>query len=524
MWGLWVTLVLIANPNELFLANFNEFPIGYWNFLTVMLCGGVIIWGVGVCGSFYFLSARLYSVMMLFLFSYSVMGYVQSMILNGKLAAMDGEMQNWSVTKMLVNALIWLLCVVIICFCFKKKENTQKIYKVIAIYIMTVQVISMLFLIVSTDMSMQKASEALTTDNALEVSKGENVIVFVLDRFDGETMDEILESDKEFLEPMKDFTYYENATCQFARTSMAIPYLLTGTEYEPGMVEDEYLTYAYQKSRVVQEVVENGYRVGLYTDISLIDDKIKEYLSNYSNNIERKCNVIGTISIMAKCSKYKMMPFLIKNKYFYYTHDIMENMVSSEGIWNVDNDIPFYEMLKQRGLEVSELEEKGAFLFYHLYGAHPPFRMTEDLRLVDEWESNLISQAKGSLKILYYYIEQLKRLGKYEESTIIVIADHGIQVDFKESGNPIPLVLVKEAMVSQKQLKISKAPVSQKEFIPTILQAMKIESGMYGRTYEQVPENEKNKRIHADIWGNNINIYEIDGNVKDLGNWKQVTE
>lgn len=177
-----------------------------------------------------------------------------------------------------------------------------------------------------------------------------------------------------------------------------------------------------------------------------------------------------------------------KNKYFYYTHDIMENMVSSEGIWNVDNDIPFYEMLKQRGLEVSELE------------------------------------AKGSLKILYYYIEQLKRLGKYEESTIIVIADHGIQVDFKESGNPIPLVLVKEAMVSQKQLKISKAPVSQKEFIPTILQAMKIESGMYGRTYEQVPENEKNKRIHADIWGNNINIYEIDGNVKDLGNWKQVTE
>lgn len=36
------------------------------------------------------------------------------------------------------------------------------------------------------------------------------------------------------------------------------------------------------------------------------------------------------------------------------------------------------------------------------------------------------AQGTGSLKIVYEYLEQLRALGKYEDTTIIITADHGV--------------------------------------------------------------------------------------------------
>lgn len=526
-WGLWIVLTVISIPNELYLTNISEFPISYGRFFASVLIGGVVIGIIGIVGSVIFLTPGIYKFVTLFLFGISVMGYVQSLLLNGQLSAMDGEVQVWPMWQQVSNLLIWIVAIIILAYLYyrKNKKGISKGYKVIAIYIMAVQVVSLIVLVLSTDISTQKVDEALTTQGALDISKGENVIVFVLDRFDGETMDEILLEDSEFVDPLKDFTYYENATCQFARTSMAVPYLLTGTEWQVGMTEEEYPPYAYQNSNVLHDIVQNGYRVGIYSDMSFVDDSVKEYISNYSDKVERKCNTYGTIKIMTQCAKYRMAPFVIKANYSYYTRDIVENIADSEDVWNVDNDILFYEMLEQRGISFKEeVNEAGAFLFYHMYGAHPPFRMTEDLRAVDDWESSMISQAKGSLKIVYRYIEQMKELGKYDESTIIIIADHGIQMGSNEGDNPIPLILVKEAGKGQEALQISSAPVSQEEFVPTILEAMGLDRSMYGRTYAEVPVGEVQERVHANVWGDEIDTYVIKGDAKNPANWYQISE
>lgn len=525
-WGVWIVLTVFSIPNELYLTNINEFPITYGRFLISIIIGGVIIGVVAIWGSIKFLTPCLYKVICLFIFSVSVMGYGQSMVLNGKLTAMDGEVQIWSIGQQIFNSIIWVITISVIYLCYKIKEsNIKKIYKGIAIYIMAIQVVSFVVLIFSTDIGLQKVEEALTTQSATEISSEKNVLVFIVDRFDGETMDEIISENSSFVEPLKDFTYYENATCQFARTSMAIPYLLTGVEWPNGMGELEYPTYAYKNSSVLHDMVQNGYDIGIYTDISFVNDMVTKDISNYSESVERKCNIFGTVRIMMQCAKYRMAPFAVKSYYSYYTRDIIENMVDSKGVWNVDNDIPFYNLIQENGISVMNKDkQKGAFRLYHLYGAHPPYRMTDDLRIVDDWESSLIEQAKGSLKIIFCYIEQLKAVNKYDDSTILIIADHGIQIGSNEGDNPIPLILVKEAGKSQETLQISEAPVSQKEFLPTILDAMDIDRSMYGRTYSEVPLEEVNERMHANIWDNSIDTYIISGNAKNPDNWYCTTE
>lgn len=524
-WMLWIVLTVISIPNEMYLTNLSEFPVSYWRFLIVILVGGILIGGIGMIGSSLFLTPRFYKGVAISIIAISTMGYIQSMFLNGELAAMDGEIQVWSMAQRLVNSIIWIIGIVMFLLVGFRKKSILKVFKGICIYIVAIQIVSNAVLIITTDTSEQKIGEALTTQDALSIHAENNVIVFLLDKFDGEIMDEILSENAEFVEPLKDFVYYENATSLFARTSMAIPYMLTGTDWPEGMIESEYPSYAYKNVSMLQDIVDKGYRVGIYSDMEYIDDNIEGYISNYSAEADRKCDIYGTIRIMTKCARYRLAPFQAKAFYSYYTSDIVQNIADNEGIWNTNNDIPFYELLQKDGISVAEKSnEEGAFLFYHMYGPHPPFRMTEDIMLVDDWESSALSQAKGSLKIVYSYLQQLKELGKYDDATILIVADHGIQMGVNEGDNPIPLVMVKEAGNSQETLQISSAPVTQKEFMPTILEAMGIDRDKYGRTFAEVPVDEVNERIHANIWDDNIETYVIKGNAKNPENWYPMTE
>lgn len=521
-WVLWLTLTVISIPNEMYLTNISEFPIAYWRFLGVILFYTVLVGAVGIIGSAFFLPSRFKKVMALTLMGYSVMGYIQSMFLNGELAVMDGDIQVWPMSKTIINAVIWIIGISVFCVVGYYKSKFIKFFKGICLYIVAIQFVSLIVLLLTSDLSEQKTGDALLTEGALSISEKNNVIVFVLDKFDGKVMDEILSEGKQFVEPLKDFIYYENATSPFVRTSLALPYLLTGTEWNDELAVEEYEAYAFQNSSVIQDLVKRDYRVGIFSDVIFMDDSVKNYISNYANGVERKCNIAGTINIMTKCSRYRMAPFGAKKYYTYYSDDIVEDMVKNEGIWYTNNDMLFYNMLKNEGLSIAEEEDKeGAFLFYHMFGAHPPFRMTQDLRQVDDWESSMISQAKGSLKIVYNYMEQLKELGKYDETTIVIIADHGLEIDLVARDNltSIPLILVKEANQSQDELRISSAPVSQAEFIPTIMKAIGVEYEQYGRTFAEVPENESNERKHTSACDAYREDYVIKGSVKDPENW-----
>ena len=101
-------------------------------------------------------------------------------------------------------------------------------------------------------------------------------------------------------------------------------------------------------------------------------------------------------------------------------------MYYSEHVWSIDNDLLFYQNLMENGLQVSE-EKKSAFRFYHMRGPHAPFYLTEDLKYEPTGRmSSRNAQGTGSLKIVYAYLEQLRALGKYEDATIIITADHGV--------------------------------------------------------------------------------------------------
>jgi hypothetical protein len=136
-----------------------------------------------------------------------------------------------------------------------------------------------------------------------------------------------------------------------------------------------------------------------------------------------------------------------------------------------------------------------------------------------------VSQGKGSLKIVYEYLRQLKELGKYDDATIIITADHGnIAYYDAENDRPsvtcMPIMMVKEPYQSNPSLVISDAPVSQAEIMPTVLKNVGAEYDGMGRTFSEISEYEDRVRYYRGITLDGVEkLFEVSGDASDINNW-----
>lgn len=107
---------------------------------------------------------------------------------------------------------------------------------------------------------------------------------------------------------------------------------------------------------------------------------------------------------------------------------------------------------------------------------------------------------KGDIKIIREYLEQLKTLGVYDNTTIIITADHGhvkynTVLEMKVAGGCI--MLVKPAGAdSSKPIVTSLAPVSHADLFATAIKGLGGDATKYGKAIYEIPENEKRDRYY----------------------------
>lgn len=523
MVGSWIVMNGIFLPSELYLSNVDEFNNPFDGFFLSLVLGAVLIGIIVTALATVMLTVRSLVFFKLLLFGIVLMSYLQYIIFNGKLDLLDGNEQQWSGTSGVVNACLWLIIIAAVIFAGIKKRKIIRFYKGICLYICLIQVITLGFLCITTDLDSSPYRAGFTDAHSLEVSNGKNIIVFVLDNFDNQWFQELKAENEPFVEPLNDFCCYDNVTSQFAHTSTAIPYLLTGVAWDEEM-GDGYPDIAYENSSFLHDMKAYGFDLGIYTHGGYLAEKEYADIFNYSEKVRRKSNVRNTISTMWKCSMYKTLPFSLKSAYMYYTDEIKE-MAETQGLWDIDNDFPFYENLVSEKLSVSSAYEN-AFRFYHMRGAHAPYYMSADLKYDESGrEVNREDQEQGCLRIVYEYLEQLKALGLYDSATIIITADHGNGVTYNSGESQpkttsMPILLVKEAFQRSDEMQMNHAPVIQGEILPTIIRAAGGNPAEYGMCLDEVSINEKRERSYVSIYKNYIIQYIINGDANDINSWK----
>ena len=542
-----VCTVEVVAPFEIVAGAYDDLTFGLGDIWWIMLLFALGVAAVAALIVSFF-PDKAFTVALVLLFSVGLCCYIQTLLLNGGLPVADGREVNWwgdHAFMMVISALIWLcLLAVPAVLCRKNYAFSRLAVCALSAALIIVQGIGVasLFLSSGDEQDSPHGRAFVTEDGLFTVSDKGNVIVFVLDCYDTVRLQEALAEAPTMLDEMNGFTWYQNNAGVMIPTAFAVPYLLTGEMPEDGQSVTDYLSERYTNSTFLEEMHASNWSIGLYTDTFGMSRLTKAQrlaeVSENSTNIHPigtfAVSTTETVKILTKCALYRDMPWVLKDRFRFYTDELNTRVIESrpdaapsETIYSVD-DRGYYDKLLDLGLSMDEGAYEGAFRFIHLAGAHVPFNYDENMNFVGEGKSTQVKQAIGCMKIVDAYLRELKDMGLYDDATIIITSDHGDWVGSMDKPNYAtePIMLVKESGAdSSKPISVSLAPVSHKDFHATVLDAMGLDYANYGTRFEDVAEDAARERYMFQITHESnshirsLLLYYINGDVRDFANW-----
>jgi len=490
---------------------------------------------------------KAFSLMTVFVFSLGLCCYIQAMFMNAGLPSADGDVVDWwgeHGFMMLVSTAVWLIVVIgFVLLCRIKERPTVALATALSLILIVVQgagVVSLLFDGKNASADNPESVSFLTQDHLYEVSRDGNVIVFILDRYDTDILRDALAQDPQMLDGFTGFTWYPDSAQVLYPTLYAIPYLLTYQEPAQGEDVSDYLVRRYADGTFLSDLRAMDYSVCVYTDtleeVYLSNSEAQSYIFDHVDNAHslenQSVNVAGAVRSLMKCALYRDAPWIMKQLFRFYTDDVNQNCVNySEGdtpdqtLWITD-DPAYYRKLKANGLSFEDSDRTGAFRFIHLRGAHVPYTLNAAIEEVGEGNSSETEQARAAIGIVKAYLDELRRLGVYDDATIIITADHGYWRSTEEvlAYTSSPIMLVKESGAGDAPIRTSDARVSHKDLQASILKAVGFDGyESHGTPLDEISDPNRLRDsyfvTHDSAFAIAFYACTIDGYVHDISSW-----
>lgn len=263
------------------------------------------------------------------------------------------------------------------------------------------------------------------TEKQFEVGSDENIIIIMLDTFCRNYFEDVEIEWPERMSILKDFTYYTNANSVYAPTFPSVVHSLTDYEYEEDMVRREYEREALNSEgskSFWNKLKSAGYDVNMYTTDMIMSDYLETIFDNVK--VVKKTNNYKSIyNIMLKQSMYRYSPYFLK-PCFEWTLDEAKYTYAYDDAQHYYDNVDAYKALDDMGITVSDDSSK-KFIYNHFQGAHSFPTNDENLNRVMMSSVPDYKAGAGSLLLVEKYLDELRKLDKYDSSNIIVMADHG---------------------------------------------------------------------------------------------------
>lgn len=448
---------------ELFMSNREEFWFSYNQMLSVIVIFGVLL--IAVCIIILMLLPNnMFKYGIAIINGFTLTMYIQGNYLPNDYGVLDGTAIEWEnyQGRLLYNSIIWcVLILLVILFAKKREKMFFSASKIVIGVILATQIVTLIT--VGLMLPKRSSDSILSVNGQFDVSNRNNTIVFVLDCFDSELFGELLKEYPSAIEEMfEDFTFYHNMVGGATRTKCAIPYIFTGQTNTGGGTYTEYVRESFAESPLIKELQTGKYDARVYTESAYIDMQQQQAIDNISYDTLYPTSKWGLTRDFLKVTAFRYAPHIMKKYFWLYSGDF--DFWKEKDVSYVFDDSAFYEKLKTENVKSSI--NKDVFRFYHLTGAHPPYTMNDNCERVDSDQGSEQGQGLGALKIVSEFIEQLKALDAYENSTIFVVADHGAR-GYEQN----PLFMVKQKKKRQ-EFQQSEISLSYKNFPDMMVDAL----------------------------------------------------
>ena len=475
-----------------------------------------------------------------------VAAWIQALLLNKGLPLADGYPVDWSLFDKisLVSTLAWAAIIACaVAFALARASLARVAAIAVAVALSVVQAAGLASAWAGASASLGEDGEIYVTEKGLfDVSPASNVIVFIVDTVDTKIALDVAAREPGLLDGFDGFTWFTNSTGSMIPTRYAMPALLTGVHpNDPDERFQDFMYFWYDKSSFMDQMKATGYSLGVYSGDVAWTSRERERFASWTINYrsfdgsgDKHLDALGTVGALWRCGLYRDLPWPLKRFAWYYTDELNSAMVDKrdEGSQDVPyliDDPLFNAKLLDRGLALND-DATGSFRLIHLLGSHDPYIMDRHARDARPGWTTMEEQTLGVFTILRNYFAELKRLGAYDEATIIVTADHGDWSSsiekLAEPTNPVLMVKPRQsAEEAARPLVRSDAPVSHWDLQATMLEAMGAAPqtvAQYGVSVWNVPKERKRlfyMTVSTERRDSGIVEVSIEGDAQDFSAW-----
>lgn len=545
-------IICLEAPFEIYGSNLSEFLFSLSDFLPFCLLIGFSI-ALVAAALLFLLPEKVYRFAYPIVVAIAFLFFVQGTYLNLGLNSLPGDNMGESgisTAAAVINTIVWLLVIgLAVASAFLGKRDIIGIVCVLlSVIVLGTQIVNTVFVALSNDQiavpkydrmkqsSTEYVPKVMTRQNLTALSDSRNVVVFLIDRFDEDYAERAYKETPEVYDELTGFTWFQDHVALYGHTYPAVTWMLTNTSYSCETGREDYLNSAYSGETPLKRLSDAGYSVNVYTQ-SYYAYSDEFYIPEYVANVVPKLkpspistgNRFSIAGNMIQMALYRCLPFVMKG--------LIGNISSSanakiamesqaEYAYSLDlKDI--YENLTESDFTVNEGK---SYSFIHLTGCH-------DVSYNENWEEPTKQEARNfavsvrvSFKSIDRYIREMKRLGVYDDATIIITGDHASPIsDTREvRESRMTALFVKPAGSGSDPLKISSAQVSHDDLWATIFKSEGFDfAADYGTSVFDVAEGtNRSRRL---IWQTYVRdsldeyVYEISGPARDFANWREVS-
>ncbi|SCL74658.1 Phosphoglycerol transferase, alkaline phosphatase superfamily [Methanoculleus chikugoensis] len=469
--------LLFFGPSYLYYTNILEIPYLYtdlvWVFVIHSLVAGVILSILSL-----FLKGSVHQRVVVLVFALGLLFWVQGHILVWDYGILNGREIVWNdyLLNGIIDSAVWIAILGVALF---KAPSFYKHIALASVLLLVVQGGGLAAEIYQAPDEPEWKSYTIGYDDEtmFEFSKEQNVIILVLDSFQSDVFQEIIDEEDEYREMLDGFTYYRNAMGGFPTTYASVTFILTGEYYDNSIPIQDFIKNAFLEDSIPLILKENGYRVDLFplegAELYLGDEIASNVGTQQHSRVDKDVDQQKGAMELYRLTMFRYVPHFLKSEFYFMP------FVELGDSDDLHRDVVFYNSLISSTVASSEAR---TFKYYHIWGAHGPYTLNAQLQQEDlpQDRSGAKEQSKAALNIAGELITQLKRQGIYDNSIIFIISDHGTHAGRiglntgsldESAGNEIqtvgegviasglPLMLVKP-FNSDGDMAISDAPVT----------------------------------------------------------------
>lgn len=328
------------------------------------------------------------------------------------------------------------------------------------------------------------------------VGTEENLLVLVLDSVDADQFAQALAEDPDLSRRLEGFTWYRNAMGLSDPTKYGLPALLTGQAYTQPVDYAGFVAAAYADAPLYTMLAGDVWDARFFTDSRYVslDAGVVDNLAREELAVNDPAGL--TRDLLRLCA-FRYAPHFLKPQLWMYSNVFLPYaQAQGEPVYEV-TDPAFDARLREEGLEATV---ERAFRLIHLTGMHPPYTMDADCQYQAQGVTAQ-EQMRGCLRLAEDYLEQLRALGVYDRSAVLILADHGTDTVHR------PLLLLKRPGDTG-EMAVNDAPMSYAD-LPATYVAL-LTGAQAGTELWSIPQGQARTRLyyHESSRNNAFNLYE----------------